>query len=217
MVVFLLVAKGWSITRENFSANEWRGVIMSMSVFYMANSIVLVLESNVISRSGYWIASAVLYGLIYLYILGELILNKPFTNSSSPSYRYILLLYLLTDTTDITSSLHLVSVWRELVKISNYVKLLQPDMPAVITTPLKMKKLMYIIFLLLVLLSMTLEVIIHALVSTYQHVWVGLCLYEISNMLIFLVMGWIFRPTEYSPFFFMIPAQMLDNRHRYAF
>eukprot|EP01041_Mallomonas_annulata_P011557 gene11557-24170_t len=41
LVTFLLLAKGWGIQRETFPQNEWRGVIMSMSAFYMTNSIIL--------------------------------------------------------------------------------------------------------------------------------------------------------------------------------
>jgi hypothetical protein len=99
MVTFLLLAKGWSITRDNFSPNEWRGLIMSASAFYMCNSIVLVgecvgdccvlytykhavsgmtwccgcgiqvLETSVLSQRGFWIANTILYGLMYLYIV----------------------------------------------------------------------------------------------------------------------------------------------------
>ena len=44
MLVFLLIAKGWTITRDNFGANEWRGVIIALSAFYMSNSIIIVLQ-----------------------------------------------------------------------------------------------------------------------------------------------------------------------------
>jgi Rhodopsin-like GPCR transmembrane domain len=69
MVIFILLAKGWSITRENFSANEWRGVIMMMSGFYMANSTILVLQASVLSVNSFLLAVGILYGLVYLYIL----------------------------------------------------------------------------------------------------------------------------------------------------
>ena len=52
MMVFVLIAKGWTITREYFGASEWRGVIVSLSVFYMTNSIILVLQSTVLSVQG---------------------------------------------------------------------------------------------------------------------------------------------------------------------
>ena len=44
MLVFLLIAKGWTITRDTFKANEWRGVIIALSSFYMSNSIIIVLQ-----------------------------------------------------------------------------------------------------------------------------------------------------------------------------
>jgi hypothetical protein len=68
MLVFVLIAKGWTITREYFGASEWRGVIMALSAFYMTNSIILVLQSTVLSEQGFWIANAILYGFMYTYI-----------------------------------------------------------------------------------------------------------------------------------------------------
>lgn len=47
MMVFILIAKGWTITRDNFAANEWRGVIVALSAFYMSNSIILVLQVRI--------------------------------------------------------------------------------------------------------------------------------------------------------------------------
>ena len=67
-MVFVLIAKGWTITREYFGASEWRGVIVSLSVFYMTNSIILVLQSTVLTVQGFWLANAILYGSMYLYI-----------------------------------------------------------------------------------------------------------------------------------------------------
>ena len=42
--VFVLVAKGWTITQEYFAPSEWRGIILTLSAFYMTNSILLVLQ-----------------------------------------------------------------------------------------------------------------------------------------------------------------------------
>jgi hypothetical protein len=69
IVLFLLIAKGWSITRETFHSNEWRGVILAMSFFYMCNSIIIVLQQNALTPQEFWISTAVLYGIMYLYIL----------------------------------------------------------------------------------------------------------------------------------------------------
>ena len=42
--VFVLVAKGWTITQEYFAPSEWRGIILTLSAFYMTNSVLLVLQ-----------------------------------------------------------------------------------------------------------------------------------------------------------------------------
>jgi hypothetical protein len=177
MTFFVLIAKGWSITRPNFSVNEWRGVIFSMSAFYMTNSIILVLQANMLSQSAFWIANAVLYGLIYLYIYS--------------------------------------SALTQMRLVRSQVEFLRPDLPKELTWPLKMKHLMFHIFLVLVLISAAIEVLTHSLAFTDGRVWVVLLCYELSNILIMGTLGFTFRPQEYSPFFFMVPARMTDNRQRY--
>lgn len=135
MVCFLLVGKGWSITRDNFSANEWRGIIMSMSAFYMCDSIILVcshllplltltpcqvLDTSVLTMRGFWIANTILYGLMYIYIIWN--------------------------------------VQEQLTQISSLVKLLGSDVPAVIAGPLREKRRMYIWLHVLIFISAALEV-----------------------------------------------------------
>lgn len=176
MVVFMLVAKGWSLTRENIGANEWRCMIITMSAFYMANSILLVLQSTVLSAQGFWIGVGLLYVLMYFYIV-----------SSAES---------------------------QLSAILGYVGLFQPDMPPLVTDPLKEKRFMYVAFLALMAVSMATEVALHALVEDVRSIAVSLSIYEISNVLILLAVGWLFRPREYSPFFFMVPAQFTENGTR---
>jgi hypothetical protein len=75
MTFFVLIAKGLSITRVTFDANEWRSIIMAMSAFYMANSILLVLQSNVLSLQAFWTANALLYGLAYCYIYSSVLIQ----------------------------------------------------------------------------------------------------------------------------------------------
>ena len=49
-----------------------------------------------------------------------------------------------------------------------------------------------------------------------QKVWHVLLGYELSNMVILGMMGFVFRPQEFSPFFFMVPARLNDTRTRYV-
>lgn len=173
IVLFLLIAKGWSITRETFHSNEWRGVILAMSFFYMCNSIIIVLQQNALTPQEFWISTAVLYGIMYLYILKSAVAQ----------------------------------IWM----LADQVSSLSRNMPANLTTPLKKKLWMYVFFLVLVLVSMLMEVYAQALIADSGKLWLVLVSYEVSNVLILGTMGWIFRPRQFSPFFFMVPARMTEN------
>lgn len=75
ITVFILIAKGWTIMRDVFDPAEWRTIILSVSAFYMANSITLVLKTTVLTTSGYWVANAIIYGAMYIYILSSTLNN----------------------------------------------------------------------------------------------------------------------------------------------
>ncbi len=173
-MIFILVAKGWSITKESFAPNEWRTIIMSMSGFYMANSILLVLESSVLSRTEFWMANAVLYGILYFYILYNALQNVVF-------------------------------LYRE-------TSLLNSTMPQEFRDPLVAKFRMYICFLIIVFVSITMEVYCHSLLATDGRMWTTLLAYEASNIVIMFILGYIFKPAEYSPFFFMVSTRHFDAR-----
>lgn len=171
ILVFILVSKGWSITRETFTPNEWRTIIMSLSGFYMANSILLVLESSVLTATGFWVASAILYGVVYCYILINVTSNLRFLHKETA--------FLAPP----------------------------PVMPQEIVAPLMEKYRMYLIFLVLVFVSIGMEVFCHALLASSSSTFSILLVYEISNAIILGYLGYIFRPREYSPFFFMVSAR----------
>ena len=59
----------------------------------------------------------------------------------------------------------------------------------------------------LVSISMAMEVYCHALISVDGRMWTVLLAYEISNLTIMGFVGFVFRPREYSPFFFMVSMQ----------
>lgn len=94
------------------------------------------------------------------------------------------------------------------------VALLRPDMPPDLVGPLHLKYVMYQVFLLLVLVSAAMEVVAHSLLFRDRRAWVVLLAYELSNLLVLATMGFVFRPQEYSPFFFMVPARLNDVRTR---
>lgn len=176
MIVFVLIAKGWTFTRGGFDAIEWRGMILVTSIFYMTNSIIIVLEGSVLNPQGFWIACGVLYGMMYVYIL--------------------------------------VSYADQMVVVVDHTSLLRSDMPVRLTGPLHEKRRMFVYFLILVLLSIGVEVATHAVVFYTDHKYVALVLYEVSNVVIVALLGWIFRPRPLSPFFFMVPTTLTDTRSR---
>ena len=65
---------------------------------------------------------------------------------------------------------------------------------------------MYQCFLGLAMISAGMEVLAHALVAEGGKIWLVLVAYETSNLLILGTLGWIFRPREHSPFFYMVPV-----------
>lgn len=176
VMVFLLVAKGWNITRYRIGVEDWRLIVVVISLFYMSLSIILVLENGVLDTVGFWIAIGVIYGIVY-YILFK-------------------------------------NVLEQLRKLNIQVSLLEPNMPPTIIGPLLEKHRMYVILLFLIFCSFSIEIACNAIIAKTATLWKTLCVYEVSNMLIFLAIGFMFRPREYSPFFFMVPARMNDARTR---
>ena len=68
-ICFLLIAKGWRLTRQSFSIIEKRRVIFAICFFVVLITIILVLDSMVLTKQGFWIACGVAYGSMYLYII----------------------------------------------------------------------------------------------------------------------------------------------------
>lgn len=176
MTCFVLVSKGWSITKDYFTANEWRAIIILMSAFYMTNSILLVLQNQVLDTVGFWIASGVLYGIVYVYILKNTI--------------------------------------QQVKTLQGVVSLVSPDAPPQIRGPIRIKYYMFVGFLSLILLNIVMEIYMHSLMRYKQNLWVPIAVYEISNVVIVGLIGYLFRPQIHSPFFFMVPATINDDRSR---
>ena len=62
LIGFVLIAKGWCITRPNFHPNEWRTVIILMCSFYLASSSLLLIRRIVLSSIVFWLCTGLLYG-----------------------------------------------------------------------------------------------------------------------------------------------------------
>ncbi|CAM9388168.1 unnamed protein product, partial [Ectocarpus fasciculatus] len=174
---FMLISKGWSITRQIVPPQEWRVVLVLMSTFYLATSINLVLEASVYTTTGFWISNIVVYGIVYLNIVQSTL-----------------------------EQIKTIKTQVDPFKNANYSR----D----IVGPLKMKFRMYILFLVLVFSFMATEILTHSLLFTDERVWVALTFFELSQLLLIVLIGFFFRPREFSPFFFMVQTTMNDQRAR---
>lgn len=102
----------------------------------------------------------------------------------------------------------------ELFKVHFHVSFLRPTMASNITGPLREKYFMFQCFLGLVASSFILEIICQVMVAKGVQYYSVLSLYEVISLIIITSIGWLFRPRELSPFFFMIPARPTDARSR---
>ena len=59
ILIFVLISKGWCITTEHITREQWRSVLMSVCTFYMAESMLLVFKEYM--QWTYWMFTAVLY------------------------------------------------------------------------------------------------------------------------------------------------------------
>lgn len=151
-------------------------MILLVAIFYVVNSIIVVLQATTISNRNFLIAVGFLYGFVYVYILNDTLIN--------------------------VRALHRLA------------QMFTSAMPEEIVKPAKSRFYMYVCFLVLVFVSISMEFASHALLSSGSPVWIVLFVYEISNVMIFLVVGYIYRPQEHSPYFFMVPVRVTDERMR---
>ena len=170
---YILIAKGWRITRHNLYPEEWRSLIITLSGFYTANALIAVLENAVLSNRPYWILIGILYGSLYLSIF--------------------------------------LALRTELLKIHAHIQLLKENMPKRFQSPLLLKGYMYDFFLMAIFLSVSLEILCHTLIAYDKNYTIVLCVYEVFELCLVCWIGYLFRPQEFSPFFFMIPSQGNDS------
>jgi hypothetical protein len=106
------------------------------------------------------------------------------------------------------------AVRKQILMLNSHLSLLRPTMPANIVGPLYRKRIMFYIFIVFVFFSIAGEVITQWYIVNDSHISPALFTYEIINAIVVGVIGYYFRPQEYSPFFFMVPARNQDIRTR---
>ena len=169
ILIFLLYAKGWTLTRDKLRGDEWRMISLCLSAFYLGASIMLVIKDDFSYRS-YMTGIGLLYGLLYLVICNDL---------------YEKCFYL----------------------IRYYRMLRENQVPEEISKPVRDKLRMFLFFVFLVCVSMVNECVAHSLVDTDKDYMTVLAYYEVSNLILFSTVLFLWRPMEYSPFFFMVPSE----------
>jgi len=85
----------------------------------------------------------------------------------------------------------------------------QHRVPQGFVKPVQHRYVMHAVFLALVLLSMTAEVVVQALLGSSAGFGAAMLVYEMFNTLLVGTALYVFRPQEYSPFYFMKP---IDRR-----
>jgi hypothetical protein len=143
-----------------------------MCIFYMANSIIQVLDGTVLDDTGYYVVIALLYGCVasrqHLLRVVCCVLTRHDARCACRSV-YISILH---------------NGQKQLTTVSSVTKLFTPAMQGEFTRPLIHKERMYICFLLLVLCSLLSEAAIHATLHEQSHFFPALCVYEVPCTLL---------------------------------
>lgn len=101
------------------------------------------------------------------------------------------------------------SAWREMAVLAAQVKALTPTMAAVAVEPLREKNHLFRCFIALVTCELLLEALCRYLLAARAGPFLVLVLvYEGCSTVLVVLMGVIYRPREYSPFFFMMPTSL---------
>ena len=71
---FVVLGKGWCVTREDLTRDEWRSLMISLCGFYLFDSLLLVFKEYI--GFMFWLLTSILYfTLMYYAVKGEL--KKP--------------------------------------------------------------------------------------------------------------------------------------------
>ena len=166
VIVFLLIAKGWSIVRQAFFPGEWRSVVVTMILFYLLNAIILIIRNSVKNNDVFWSLSCAPYIIMYGYII-------------QCAYDSIKTINLQT------AGVH-IKLNHEIIK------------------PIVGKIWMMYLFLLLVFIFFVLEIAVHIFFIEKNTGFASILIFfETSHLVMFIILGYIFRPQEHSAFFYL--------------
>ena len=103
----------------------------------------------------------------------------------------------------------LISARREMAVLASQVKALSPTMAPVAAGPLREKCHLFRCFLGLAFCSLLLEILCRYLFAArVGPFYVLVMVYEIGSTVLVVLLGWLYRPRQYSPFFFMMPTSL---------
>lgn len=103
----------------------------------------------------------------------------------------------------------LASAHREMAVLAAQVKALSPHMAPVAAGPLREKYHLFRCFLGLAFCSLLLEAVCRFLFAArVGPFYILVMVYELGSTVLVVSLGWLYRPRQYSPFFFMMPTSL---------
>lgn len=103
----------------------------------------------------------------------------------------------------------LTSAQREMAVLAAQAKALSPTMAQVAAIPLREKYHLFRSFLAVAFGSLLLEVVCRYLFAArVGPFYVLVMVYELGSTVLVMLLGWLYRPRQYSPFFFMMPTSL---------
>ncbi len=103
----------------------------------------------------------------------------------------------------------LTSAHKEMAVLASQVKSLSPAMSPLAAGPLREKYNLFRCFLGLAFCSLLLEVVCRYLYAArVGPFYVLVMVYELGSTVLVVLLGWLYRPRQFSPFFFMMPTSL---------
>lgn len=170
---FLMLAKGWQVSRNTIAPNSMRNMIVGTTLFFFCATILIAFTfSN--------IGVIVLYALTYAYIVGSTA-NQIYTTERQ---KY-----------------HVANIVGEPRGLEDEDG--EEHMPSKIIRPIIFKRRLYYSYLLMVFLSMAGVVLVVCLDDEQVSLLVMITIYELLDLVSTCALLALFRPRDLSPFYFI--------------
>jgi hypothetical protein len=186
--IYLIIANGWTFFRDVIDAEEWRSLVLCLTIFYIANSILLVGRESFLDNRSFLVGSLIVYGFAYYCIIS--------------SYVLTCLVHLRPALNGLSKLLDVPSQADDENGIA--------DITTVIA-PLQQKRRMFVFFIIFVFVSLFGEVLAQSLLRWDARSIALYPCYEILHLCVIASLMLVFRPMEFSPFFFLVPIESTED------